>query len=272
MASDYKGLVEHLRSVRSAVIAFSGGVDSALLLAAAHDALGDEVLAVTVASPLHPRRELDRARQVAEAIGARLQVAEMNEIRNAALRANPVDRCYRCKRARYEHMCELAREKGLDCVLEGSNLDDLRGHRPGLRAARELEVQSPFIALGISKQAIRDMARTRGLSVWDAPATACLATRIPYGEALTRVRLERIDAAEERLEALGLRTFRVRDHGQIARLELDPAEMGSIRDVLLREQIAVELRAAGYRHACLDLEGYRPGSMDEDLDLPDRPE
>ncbi len=271
MDAHYEQLVQLLRRTDGAAVAFSGGVDSSLLLAAAHDALGDRCLALTARSPLYAERETTQAVELASWLGARHRVIETGELALPGVQTNPTDRCYHCKHDKLSAFLEIARQEGLACVIEGSNRDDLGDYRPGLQAVRELEIRSPLIELGWGKPEIRAAARQRGIPNWDRPSTACLASRVPYGQPLTVEKLRRIERAERVLFDIGLRQVRVRDHGQVARIEIEPAEFGRLLDDETRTRLVEQLKRAGYIHVTLDLNGYRTGSMNVGLDRsPDR--
>lgn len=262
-----RNLVEILKEIGQAAIAFSGGVDSSYLLAICLDVLGsDHVLAVTVDSPLLPRAELDTAREVAHLLGARHLIVPFDELELPDVRANPPDRCYYCKRARFEALLALARSSGGWQVLHGENADDHLDYRPGARAARELGVRAPLAEAGLTKAEIRALSQARGLPTWNHPPAACLASRVPYGTPLTREALARIEQAENALHALlPALQVRVRDHYPLARIEVPHEVLVRIVQEPLRTEIAVRVHAAGYRYVTFDLDGYRMGSLNEEL-------
>lgn len=262
---DFVRLVDWFRATGGALVAFSGGVDSGLVLAAAVDALGERALAVTATSPTYSPAELARAKEVAALLSARHRTAESCEFDDPAFVANPPDRCYHCKKELYGILRAIAAEEGLATLVDGSNADDAADHRPGRRATREAAVRSPLCELNLGKEAVRRMARARGLPTWSLPAAACLASRIPYGEAITPERIARVGEAEAAVAALGFRVVRVRDHGQVARVELSPDEIARALDPALRARLAAACRAAGFPFVALDLEGYRTGSLNETL-------
>lgn len=246
-------------------VAFSGGVDSSLLLAAAHEAVGESALAVTALSPLVPSEEIERAMRIAARLGVRVRTVSPVDLADPVFRSNRPDRCYHCKKKIFSAILDVAREEGIECVVEGSNTDDLGDYRPGLRALRELGIRSPYLELRISKRDIRDMAREKGLENWNTPSAACLASRIPYGEAVTRERLERIARAEVSLRTLGFSQLRVRDHGDLARIEFMHDDFALLVSAETRNAVTRLCRDAGYRYVTLDLEGYRTGSLNEVL-------
>ena len=258
-------LLAQLRAMESVLVAFSGGVDSALLAAAAHRALGPLALAVTADSESLARRHLARAVSVAREIGIAHRVIRTEELSRPAYRENAPDRCYHCKDTLFETMAPIAREGGFRAVAFGAITDDLGDYRPGAIAADRHGVKAPLLDAGFSKDDVRRLAAAWGLSVADLPASACLSSRIPYGSEVTPEKLGRIDRAEAALEDLGFRVFRVRDHGELARIELAPAEIARALDPSLRETVAAAVRDAGYRHVTVDLEGYRRGSLNEAL-------
>lgn len=261
----WNALLSLLRETGGALVALSGGVDSALLLRAAREALGERALAVIARSPSFPAREYQEAVRLAELIGTRFRTVETDEVQDPRYRENPADRCFLCKSTLFRTLKAVAAEEGLPCVLEGSNADDLNDYRPGIRAARELGVRAPLQELGLTKAEIRELARRRGLPVWNKPSLACLSSRIPYGSTITPERLGRIDQAEEALRRRGLRQVRVRDHGDVARIEVDAEEISALLEAGLRQEIVAELKRIGYRFVALDLEGYRTGAMNEAL-------
>lgn len=249
-------------------VAFSGGVDSAVLLRAACET-GRPVWAVYFKTALHPAREQQEARALAEEMGAAFACIEVDEFSEAGIENNPPDRCYRCKRLLFTRLSAFAREKGIAVLCDGTNADDLHEYRPGLRALQELSVRSPLAELGIGKPQVRALAREMGLSVSDKPSSPCLATRLEYGAALCREDLSRVGRAEEFLKLLGFLAVRVRLHRGLARIEVPPDELEKL--LACREAVCLELQKLGFRYVTLDLSGLRSGSMDIGLREADRP-
>ena len=245
------------------VVAYSGGTDSTLLLRVAHDELGENAIAVTAVSPSTPADELHDATVLAQEIGAQHLVVDSSEMENPDYTANSPDRCYHCKHLRFDDLLELAREKGFAHLVDGSNLDDLGDHRPGIRAAHELGVRSPLKEAELTKADVRALSKKLGLPTWDKPSGACLASRIPYGTPITRERLKRIDDAERYVRSLGISQVRVRLHSDIARIEVEAADLPIL--VQNRSDLVSELRGLGFSYVTVDLEGYRTGSMNETL-------
>ncbi len=261
----YRMLLERLGALDGVVVAFSGGVDSSLLLCAAVEALGERALAVTARSEATPPGEADRAEAVATKVGVRHLTIQTGEVQDPTYQQNPTDRCYHCKGYLFNNMLALAEEHGLEAVVEGSNMDDLGDHRPGRKALGELGIRSPLMEAGLGKAEIRALARARDLPVWDAPSAACLASRVPYGDPITPAKLLRIGAAEAFLQELGFGQLRVRDHGAVARVEVEAGALERFADGQLREAVVKKLTGLGYTYVALDLAGYRTGAMNEIL-------
>lgn len=255
-------LCEIIRGYGAAAVAFSGGVDSSLLCAVAREVLGDGALAVTIVSPLLPQSELADARKVAVLVGIRHILVESSDIEEDVA-ANPKDRCYHCKKREFGAIAAAARESGIGIVLDGSNVDDEGDYRPGMRAIAELGVESPLRSAGLGKEEIRELSRRLGLPTAEKPAFACLASRIPYGERIDRDKLERVEKAEDYLRAAGFRQFRVRSHGDLARIEVDPGERPKFFSEARLDETAAYFRSLGFLYSCLDLSGYVQGSLNK---------
>jgi uncharacterized protein len=265
LRSRWEALLGRFRELGSAVVAFSGGVDSGLLCAAARHALGDRMLAVTVRSPVEPMGDVASAQALSEQVGFPLRVLDYDDLANPDFVANPPDRCYVCKLARFSLLRRLADAEGLAALVEGSNADDLDDYRPGRRAVAEAGAVSPLQELGFRKNEIRALARALGLSVWDRPSAPCLATRFPYGSPITLEGLRQVAEGEAYLQKLGFRTVRVRRHGQMARIEVSQDEIERL--VSLRESVAGRLQSLGFQQVTVDPAGYRRGSLNEALAL-----
>ena len=264
--ADYPDLCRRLHALESVLVAYSGGVDSTLVLRAALDSLGPErVLAVTVVSPLRPADEGPHCQQLAARLGARHQVIPANELTIPAVAANRADRCYHCKHHIFSLCLQMARTQGLAQVVDGTHAGDSRGYRPGRRALQELGIVSPLCDGGLDKAAIRELARQLGLPVWDRPAAPCLATRFPYDTPLTAAALQRVGRCEQWLRTQGFTSLRVRDHGTLARIEIPPAQWPQLLDPSLRQALLLFFRAEGYQQISLDLEGLVSGGLDRFL-------
>ncbi|MGI5925926.1 MAG: ATP-dependent sacrificial sulfur transferase LarE [Thermacetogeniaceae bacterium] len=262
-ANKIESLRKRIKNYEKAVIAFSGGVDSTFLLMVAVQELGDRVLAVTLDSVLVPRQEIEEAQRIARFLGANHKIVTMNPLEIPGVRENPPERCYYCKRYLFGALCDLASKKGYRAVLDGTNKDDQSDYRPGMKALMELGIFSPLLEEGIIKDEIRQFLRTAGLSNWNRPGAACLASRIPYGEEITTDKLKMIEEAEAYLNSIINGQLRVRWHQGIARIEAPVDAFPVILEH--REEITDNIKKAGFSYVTLDLTGYRKGSLNEVL-------
>lgn len=256
-------LASILREYGSLLVAFSGGVDSTFLLKVAVDTLRDRVAAFTEASPLHQSWELAEARELAKQLGVRHVIVEADELEDPDFAANPVNRCYLCKKVIYGGAKRIAAELGLAQIADGSNVDDQSDYRPGRQALVEMGIRSPLLEAGLTKDEIRAASRVLGLSTWNRQPLACLASRFPYGTTITVQKLRQVEACETFLRDEGFATFRVRYHGDTARIEVGSDDIGRLAASPLRERVVAHFKAVGFTFVAVDLEGFRSGSMNE---------
>jgi len=255
-----------LREMKLAVLAYSGGVDSSVLLCAATEVLGPNLIAVTAISETYPPAELEPAKRFAASLGVRHRILATEEITRDEFSRNAPDRCYHCKQELFGKLRQIADAEGIAYILDGTNIDDLSDHRPGRKAAGEFSVRSPLAEAGLTKQEVRALARRMDLPMWDKPSLACLSSRIPYGTPITLELLKNIQAAEDAIHALGIRQVRVRHHGDTARIEVEQDDLARLAAGDVRQQIVDVFKELGYVYICLDLEGYRTGSLNAVLE------
>jgi uncharacterized protein len=258
-------LKTNLKGMGRAAIAFSGGVDSTFLLKAAHGVLKNDAVAITANSVFVSKRELEDAVKIVKLLSVRHIFIDLDILNIEGLRKNPENRCYICKKAVFEKICEIAQENNIKYVLDGSNVDDLGDYRPGMSALQELKIISPLRDAGMTKEDIRILSKELGLPTWNKPAFACLASRFPYGHEISQQKLDMVEQAEQFLSDLGFKQFRVRHHGDIARVEVEESERIRFFDALMLDRVHDELKNIGFKYVALDLKGYRMGSLNEGI-------
>jgi uncharacterized protein len=261
MEAKLHALETRLAQLGNLLVAYSGGVDSAFLAATAHRILGDRMLAVLAYSPSLARRDMEQASAFARTIAMPLRVIQTDELEKPEYQRNDANRCFHCKTELFEGMKALGAQLGFEHIAYGMNADDTRDFRPGQRAAQEQEVLAPLADIGMTKNDVRALAREAGYALWDRPAAPCLSSRVEYGRTVTREVLEQVERAEESVRQLGFREFRVRHHGELARVEIARAEMPRALAMEMLDEITVQLRKAGYQYVTLDTAGFRSGSM-----------
>ena len=264
-----EALKDILKDMENILVGFSGGVDSTFLLAAAKEVLGDGVMAVTARSETYPEKEYRKARQIAERLEVRFLTIHTKELEYANYSSNPPNRCYYCKKELFTQLRKLAEEHRIKNVADGSNADDVHDFRPGMIALKELGVRSPLKEAELTKADIRQLSQDMDLPTWDTPATACLASRFPYGTSIDEHKLGMVERAEEVLHERGIKQARVRHHNSIARIEVLPEDFTRLTADNVRDQIVLSFKEIGYKYITLDLQGYRTGSMNEVLERND---
>ena len=258
-------LYDQLQDYEKVIVAFSGGVDSTFLAEAAQNALGENALAVTAISDSYPIREMRAAQDIAKQIGIRLETVHTKELDLEGYASNPTNRCFFCKTELFDRLQPIAEKYDVGTIIYGAIPDDVGDHRPGMDAAKKMGIQAPLIDVDLTKAEIREISKEWQLPTWDKPAFACLSSRFPYGMRITKELLRQVDAAEQFLYDLGIRQFRVRHHGELARIELDAKEINLLRQQETRNQVNLHFKQLGYEHVTLDLQGYRSGSLNEGI-------